>query len=126
LHAAILTAACRVRAEERGEDFVRVLNPINIRGLIGAERDCALYIQSTWTGLAPWDGTPFWEQARATGPLRPTAVWGPVTQSQTDGEYVSGITTYEGTLRMVTCGYSVPTTFLNSVGDALVAAIERP
>ncbi len=184
VHTAILTAACRVRAAERGEDFVRVLNPINIRALIAVERDCGLYIQSTWTGLAPWDGTPFWEQAHAMtahlevarsargirtasgatqqamtidaqtrdaeelfsrvapwemlvsnlgvqnldgiGPLRPTAVWGPVTQSQTDGEYVTGITTYEGTLRMVTCGYSVPTTFLKSVGDALVAAIEGP
>lgn len=183
VHAAMVVAMCRVRAAERGEDFVRVLNPISTRALIGAAEECGLYIQSTWTGLSPWDGTPFWDQARATtaplevarsargirtaslavqmampigaeaghaedlfsrvcpfdmlvsnlgvqnlsgvGPLRPTAIWGPVVQSQTEGEHVSGITTYEGRLRMVTCGYSVPATFLKSVVDALVAAVEE-
>lgn len=182
-HAAMVVAMCRVRATELGEDFVRVLNPINFRALIGVEGDCGLYIQSTWTGLSPWDGASFWEQARATtahlevarsapgivtaslavqqamtadaetrhaeelfsricpfdmlvtnlgvqnldgaAPLRPTAVWGPVVQSQTEGEHVTGITTYEGRLRMVTCGYSVSTTFLKSVGDALVAAVDE-
>jgi hypothetical protein len=183
VHAAILTATCRVRAAERGEDFVRVLNPINFRVLIGVERDCGAYFQSTWTGLAPWDGAPFWEQARAMtahlevarsargiltaslamqqampvdaeadhaeelfsrvcpwemivsnlgvqnldgiGPLRPTAVWGPMAQSHTDGEYFTGITTYEGRLRMTTCGYTVSSTFLKSAGAALVAAVEE-
>ncbi|OBG19360.1 condensation domain-containing protein [Mycobacterium sp. 852002-51057_SCH5723018] len=183
VHAAIVTAACRVRAADRGEDFVRVLNPINIRALIGVGRDCGMYIQSTWTGLAPWDGAPFWEQSRAitahlevarsargiltaslaiqqampvdadaddavdlfsrvapfemivsnlgvqniddAGPLRPTAIWGPLAQSQTDGEYFIGITTYEGKLRMVTYGYSVPSTFLKGVGAALVAAVDE-
>jgi hypothetical protein len=183
VHAALVTAMCRVRAAERGEDFVRVLNPINFRALVGVEGDCVLCIQSTMTGLAPWDGASFWEQARATtahlevarsargirtaslaiqqampvdaeagdaaelfsrvcpwemlvtnlgvqnldgtGPLRPTAVWGPATQSHTDGEYITGITTYGGRLRMVTCGYSVPSTFLKSVGAALVAAVEE-
>ncbi|OBH07098.1 peptide synthetase [Mycobacterium sp. E2699] len=184
VHSAMVVAMCRVRSFERGEDFVRVLNPINFRALIGAGQDCGLYIQSTWTGLAPWDGAPFWEQAReitahlavarsargirtaslavqqaitvdaetghaedlfsrvcpfdmlvsnlgvqnldGAGPLRPTAVWGPLVQGQTDGEYVTGITTYEGGLRMVTCGYSVPATFLKSVGDALAAAVDEP
>jgi Condensation domain len=184
VHAAMVVAMCRVRAADRGEDFVRVLNPINFRALVGAAEECGLYIQSTWTGLSPWDGTGFWDQARATtahlelarsargirtaslavqlamsidaeashaedlfsricpfdmlvsnlgvqnlggaGPLRPTAVWGPVVQSQTEGEHVSGITTYEGRLRMVTCGYSVPVTFLKSVVYALVSAVEEP
>ncbi|WP_231970769.1 condensation domain-containing protein [Mycobacterium sp. E3198] len=184
VHAAMVVAMCRVRSTGRGEDFVRVLNPINFRALVGVEEDCGLYIQSTWTGLSPWDGAPFWEQARATtahleaarsgrgiltaslavreamavdaevghaeelfsrtcpfdmlisnlgvqnldgtGPLRPTAVWGPVVQSQTEGEYVTGIATYEGRLRMVTCGYSVPATFLKSVGAALAAAVDEP
>jgi hypothetical protein len=183
VHAALVVAMCRVRAADRGEDFVRVLNPINFRALVGATEQCGLYVQSTWTGLSPWDGTAFWDQARATtahlevarsargirtaslgvqlgmgidaevsdteylfsqvlpfdmlasnlgvqnlngaGPLRPTAVWGPVTQSQTDGEHVTGITTYEGRLRMVTCGYSVPVTFLKSVVYALVSAVEE-
>jgi hypothetical protein len=183
VHAALVVAMCRVRAADRGEDFVRVLNPINFRALIGSPEDCGLYIQSTWTGLSPWDGTAFWDQARATtahlevarsargiraaslavqlampidaevghaedlfgqvcpfdmlatnlgvqnlcgaGPLRPTAIWGPITQSQTDGEHVTGITTYEGRLRMVTCGYSVPVTFLKSVVYALMSAVEE-
>ncbi|OBG51083.1 peptide synthetase [Mycobacterium sp. E735] len=183
VHAALVVAMCRVRAAVRGEDFVRVLNPINFRGLIGVGGDCGLFIQSTWTGLSPWDGVSFWEQARATtahldvarsargirtasqavseaiavdaevdhaeelfsrvcpfemivtnlgvqnldrsGALRPTAVWGPVVQSQTEGEYVTGITTFEGRLRMTTCGYSVPATFLKSVGDALLAAVQE-
>lgn len=183
VHAALVVALCRVRAAERGENFVRVLNPINSRALIGVGGDCGLYIQSTWTGLSPWDGMPFWEQARATtahldvarsargiraasqavaqaipvdaevdhaealfsrlcpfemiatnlgvqnldgaGPLRPTAVWGPIVQSQTDGEYVTGITTFEGRLRMVTCGYNVPATFLKGVADALAAAVQE-
>src|ERR1700761_1156050 len=183
VHAALVVAMCRVRAADRGEDFVRVLNPINFRALIGASEDCGLYIQSTWTGLSPWDGAAFWDQARATtahlevarsargiraaslavqlampidaeaghaedlfsrmcpfdmlvsnlgvqnlggaGPLRPTAIWGPVVQSQTEDEHVTGITTYEGRLRMVTCGYSVPITFLKSVVYALVSAVEE-
>lgn len=183
VHAAMVVAMCRVRAAERGEDFVRVLNPMNIRPLIGVNGDCGLYIQSTWTGWSPSDAAPFWQQARAitahlevarsprgirtaslaiqqamtvdsgpddaenlfsrvcpwemmvtnlgvqnldgTGPLRPTAVWGPVVQSQTDGEYVNGVTTYEGRLRIVTCGYSVPNTFLKSAGEALAAAVEE-
>ncbi|ORW51105.1 hypothetical protein AWC20_23385 [Mycobacterium parmense] len=184
VHAALVVAMCRVRAAERGEEFVRVLNPINSRALVGVDADFGLYIQATWTGLEPGDGQPFWNQARAitahldvarsargirtaslaigqampvngenshaeelfgrirpwemlvtnlgvqnlggTGPLRPTAIWAPVVQSQTEGEYVTGITTYEGRLRMVTCGYSVPSTFLKSVVETLVAPVEGP
>ncbi|OBI37113.1 condensation domain-containing protein [Mycobacterium colombiense] len=183
VHAALVVAMCRVRATDRGEELIRVLNPINLRPILGIEGGCALCIVPTATGHAPWDGTPFWEQARATtaqlgvarsapgirsaslaleqmitpdaetadaeelfsrispwdimvtnlgvqnldgaNPLRPTAVWGPVVLSQTDGEYLTGVTTYEGRLRMVTCGYSVPATFLKSVSVALMAAVEE-
>lgn len=183
VHAALVVAMSRVRATDSGEDFVRTLNPINCRALIGVDGDCGLFIQSATTGIKPWDGTPFWEQARAMtaqldlarsargirtasllgehvmhvdadvdtaeelygrlcpwdllvtnlgvqdfdgiGPLRPTAVWGPVVQSQTVGEYVTGITTYEGRLRMATCGYTVPATFLKGVSEALLAAVEE-
>lgn len=180
VHAAIVVAMSRVRAAERGNDFVRVLNPISFRALIGARDDCALYMVTIPAGLPVADGTPFWEQARTVsaqlrvarsatgiriasvaieqaitldaeagdaedlvvrmcpadmtatnlgvqnledvGPLRPAAVWGPVVLSQTDDEYVTGITTYEGCLRMVTCGYSVPSTFSSHVAAVLVAA----
>jgi Condensation domain len=181
VHAALVTAMCRVRAEEVDEDYVRVLHPINFRKLIEVEGDCAPYFQSTWTGLAPADGRPFWDQARAItahlqvarsaagiraaslavqeaigpdaeagdaeelfvqvcpfemivtnlgvqelnsgGRLRPTAVWGPIVQAHVDGEYVTGITTYGGRLRMTTCGYSAPSTFLKDVAIVLSTAV---
>ncbi|GAB1813563.1 hypothetical protein [Mycobacterium sp. MUNTM1] len=78
--------------------------------------------------ISPWDimvtnlGV---QNLDGASPLRPTAVWGPVVLSQTDGEYLTGVTTYEGRLRMVTCGYSVPASFLKSVGAALMAAVEE-
>ncbi|RAU92286.1 peptide synthetase [Mycobacterium colombiense] len=182
VHAALVVAKCRVRATDRGEGFIRVLSPINLRSILGIDGGCVMCIVPTATGHTPWDGTPFWEQARAmtahlevarspsgirtasvaleqmitvdaetadaeqlfsrispwdimvtnlgvqnlngASPLRPTAVWGPVVVSQTDGEYLTGVTTYEGRLRMVTCGYSVPASFLKGVGDALMAALE--
>jgi hypothetical protein len=62
VHAAIVTAASRVRATLRGEDFVRVASPINIRALINVGDDCADYIVTTVTGMAPWDGSQFWDQ----------------------------------------------------------------
>ncbi|MEE6179432.1 condensation domain-containing protein [Mycobacterium sp. 050134] len=182
VHAALVVAMCRVRATEQAESFVRALNPINFRALIGVKGDCGLYFQSAQTGWSS-DGAPFWEQARAitasmddarsprgilalslgvqgamtvgagtdvaedvfgrvspwellisnlgvqnldgSGPLRPKAVWGPAVQSQTAGEYATGITTYEGRLRIVACGYSVPATFLKGVADELAAAVEE-
>lgn len=183
VHAALVVAMCRVRATDRGEGFIRVLSPINLRPILGIVGGCVMCIVPTATGHTPWDGTPFWEQARAmtahlevarsprgirtasvaleqmitvdaetadaeqlfsrispweimvtnlgvqnldgASPLRPTAVWGPVVVSQTDDEYLTGVTTYEGRLRMVTCGYSVPASFLKGVGDALMAALEE-
>lgn len=183
VHAAIVAAMCRVWAKEEGKDFVRVLNPINFRMLIGADRECALYMLTAPTGLDLRDGAQFWEQARATtaqiqiarsgrgirtasiaigeamgldadfgdaeelfvhacpaemtvtnlgaqnldgaGPIRPATVWGPVVLSQTDGEYVTGVTTYEGRLRMVTCGYNVSSTFLDSVEATISAVIDQ-
>ncbi|MCV7029696.1 hypothetical protein [Mycobacterium sherrisii] len=62
------------------------------------------------------------QNLEGVGPLRPAAVWGPVVLSQTDDEYVTGITTYEGRLRMVTCGYGVPSAFSSRVAEVLVAA----
>jgi hypothetical protein len=57
-----------------------------------------------------------------TGPIRPTALWGPLTLTQIDGEYVTGIVTYQGQLRMVTCGYTPTKTFLDDVRTTLVDA----
>jgi hypothetical protein len=178
VHAAILTASSRVRATLRGEDFVRVVSPINIRALINVGDDCADYVSNTVTGLAPWDGSQFWDQARAvnaelstarsapavatlpammqqmlpvdaeshaaeqflttgapwdsmlsnlgvqdlanSGAIMPTALWGPVLNTQIDGDYVTGVVTYQGRLRMVACGYTPTAEYLQNVAATLV------
>lgn len=178
VHAAIVTAASRVRNRWGGEDFVRVLSPINFRSLIRADDEVAPYFSCVITGMAPQDGASFWDQARnvtadlaaarsapgtlaasagvqqligvdadtataeevftraipfdllitnlgiqdleGTGPLRPTAVWAPVLESQIAGNVVIGITTYAGVLRMVACGYAPVQEFLEPVAQTLV------
>jgi hypothetical protein len=177
-HAAIVTAASRIRATPRGEGFVRVVSPINIRGLINAGDGCADYIANTVTAMEPWDGCQFWDQARAvsaelstarsaqviatmpammqqimpvdaetnaaerflttcvpwdlmisnlgvqdlaiSGGIRPTAVWGPVLNTQIDGDYVTGVVTYQRRLRMVTCGYRPTADYLEDLATTLL------
>jgi NRPS condensation-like uncharacterized protein len=181
VHAAILTAASRVHATFLGKEFVRVTSPINIRPLINAVGDCAAYFISTITGMAPLDGTAFWNQARAMtadlslaksapgvaavsariqqaitidaecdaaeqlittfvpsdlaitnlgvqdllvdGPIRPTAVWGPIIETQSD-DYVIGVVTYEGQLRMVCSGHMPTALFLEAVRGMLGRVIQ--
>jgi hypothetical protein len=178
VHAAIVTAGSRVRAALRGEDFFRVASPINIRPMINVGDDCADYVSFTVTGVALWDGSEFWDQARAVtaevsaarsaeavasapamleqvipvdadaydveqfftvgapwdsmisnlgvrdvaarGAIRPTALWGPVVNTQIDGDYVTGVATYEGQLRMVACGYSPTEEYLQNIATMLV------
>ncbi|OBF31545.1 hypothetical protein A5724_21470 [Mycobacterium sp. ACS1612] len=70
VHAALIAAASRVHATMVGKEFVRTLSPINVRPLVGGVGDCADYFVCTVTGMTPWDGTAFWDQARAmTGEL---------------------------------------------------------
>jgi hypothetical protein len=180
VHAALLTAASRVHTTLHKKDFVRVLSPVDVRPLLNIGGDCAAYFMCTITGMAPNDGTAFWDQARAMtrdlsiaksglgvaavsatvaqgvtvdadcavaeqlfttalpfdllvtnlgvqelhvdGPIKPTALWGPVVQSQAD-DYVIGITTYEGRLRMFACGYTPSENFLEGVREALIEAV---
>lgn len=163
VHSVLVAVASQVRSKQRGEEFVRVLTPINMRDLIGGERECADYFTGARTGMAPLDGTSVWDQARAitaeltvarsrtgvatastivqqgipadattetakaflvaglsyelmisnlgvrniggTGPVLPTAVWGPLALSQVQDEYATGVITHGGRLRIVTCGY---------------------
>jgi len=56
------------------------------------------------------------------GPRRPTALWGPILMCQVEGECVTGVTTYDGRLRMVACGHSPTAAFLDGVRTALLAA----
>jgi NRPS condensation-like uncharacterized protein len=63
------------------------------------------------------------QELDATGPIRPTALWGPVVQSQAD-DYVIGVTTYNGQLRMITTGYTPSDAFLESVKAMLGQAAQ--
>jgi hypothetical protein len=62
VHAAVVTAASRVRAMAYGEDFVRTFSPINIRESVGQGPNCGLCIGSALTGVSPAVG--FWGSAR--------------------------------------------------------------
>jgi NRPS condensation-like uncharacterized protein len=181
VHAALLTAASRVHATLFDKEFVRVLSPINVRPLIDAAGDCADYFMCTITGMAPRDGTAFWDQAKAMtadltiarsgpgaaavsatiqqaipidaecvlteqlftralpfdllitnlgrqdlnieGSIRPTTLWGPVVQSQAD-DFVIGVTTYDGRLRIISTGYTRSDVFLEYVRATLVRAAQ--
>lgn len=178
VHAAIVTAASRVRSAVCGEDFVRTYSPINARDLVAQGAGCCLSISFACTGMAPRDGSAFWCQARETGerlkvmrsaaglmlgsavieeyfpldadcaaaehflrtllpfeltvtnlgvqsvprfrPVRPRAIWGPIVLTQIEGEYVTGVVTYDGQLRMATCGHTPTARFLESVCEALI------
>ena len=178
VHAAIVTAAARVHAALRGEDFVRVVSPINIRSSINVSEDCADYFTCTITGMAPWDGSDFWDQARVvsgelaiarsapsiaavsrmitqatpvdaethtaeqlfaaglprdlmvsnlgvqdltiSGPITPTALWGPLLNTQINGDYITGVVTYQRRLRMVTCAYAPAADYLKNLAATLV------
>lgn len=149
VHAAIATAACRVRGQERQEQHVRVFTPINFRALIAAGADCADYFTAATTATTPADGSRFWDQARAVssqlavlrsaasevlisnlgvhildrpGPIRPTAIWGPVLLDQVDGDYVVGVVTYQGQWRMTASGYTPVNRFLGEVSTHLLTA----
>ncbi|EUA28207.1 MULTISPECIES: condensation domain-containing protein [Mycobacterium] len=184
VHAAIVTAASRVRSAECGDDFVRAYSPINARELVAQEPGCCLCISFACTGMAPADGTAFWRQARETGdrlkamrspaglmlgsaviednfpfdadcdtaeqflcthlpseltitnlgvqamsrvrPIRPRTIWGPVVLTQIEREYVTGVVTYDGHLRMVTCGYTPTERFLEAVRETLTDAPGYP
>jgi hypothetical protein len=45
---------------------VRAMSPIDIRELLGVERDCAMYFNSTRTAYSAEQPQAFWEVARAT------------------------------------------------------------
>ncbi|GAB7068635.1 condensation domain-containing protein [Mycolicibacterium hodleri] len=177
VHAAVVTAASHVRAALHGQDYVRVLSPINFRALIKAGGDCAAYFTCTCTGMAPADRS-FWDQARAltaeltvarsapgiqmtsaaiqqfvpvdadlataqefftktapwdllvsnlgvqdldgAGPIRPTALWGPIVRSHIEGDAGTGVVTYEGRLRMISCGYTHAPEYLDGVLALLI------
>lgn len=58
-----------------------------------------------------------------SGPIHPTAVWGPIMLCQVEGEEIAGITTFEGRLRIVTAGHNPTEQFLADVRKALTEAV---
>jgi hypothetical protein len=184
VHAAIVTAASRVRSTQCGEEFVRTYSPINVRELVNQGAGCCLCISFACIGSAPVDGTDFWCQAREVsnqlkiarsaeglmlgsavidenfpadadcaaaeeflrtmlpfeltitnlgvqdvpgfGPIRPRAIWGPIILTQIEREYLTGVVTYEGRLRMATCGYSPTADYLQIVREVLTNASRYP
>lgn len=183
VHSAIVVAASRTFADSRSLPYVRVLSPINFRGLIGNPSDCADYFMAARTGMATTDRASFWDDARdvldqlrplrsaqgirtasetvqsmvparisahgaqqfllnglshdltvtnlgvrklnsgPVGTMRPDALWGPILLNQIADETVTGVTTYQGRLRMVTTSYTPPGDFLDAMVDRLLHVV---
>jgi hypothetical protein len=66
VHAALVAAASLVLGSVGQRQHVRVMSPIDIRELLGVERDCAMYFNSTRTAYSAEQPQAFWEVARAT------------------------------------------------------------
>ena len=70
VHGALVAAVSQARSTLSGEEFLRVLTPFNLRGLMGVSGQCVDYHLATRTGSAPLNDGSLWEQARAvTGAL---------------------------------------------------------
>jgi len=63
------------------------------------------------------------QDLQVDGPIRPTALWGPVVESQMD-DFAVGVITYEGRLRMTACGYLPTEAFLDGVTAMLGRAMQ--
>jgi hypothetical protein len=66
VHAALVAAASLVLARVGHRQHVRAMSPIDIRELLGVDRDCAMYFNSTRTAYSAEQPQAFWEVARAT------------------------------------------------------------
>jgi hypothetical protein len=56
----------------------------------------------------------------ASGAISPTALWGPILNTRVDDDYVTGVATYQGRLRMVACGYTPTEEYLQNLATTLV------
>jgi hypothetical protein len=59
-----------------------------------------------------------------SGPIRPTALWGPVLRARIDRECAIGVITYQGRLRMVASGNGLAGDFLDGLRNTLVEECE--
>lgn len=89
VHAAIIAAACAVRAVECEEGFVRVLSPVNIRDHIAVGPDCALYFVGAISGVSEPGQSGFWSDTCViTEQLAPLRSGGGVAAASAAIEYV--------------------------------------
>jgi hypothetical protein len=58
-----------------------------------------------------------------SGPIQPTAVWGPLLLCQVEGEQITGIATFGGRARMVVCSYTPNEDFLPAVRRHLTSVL---
>jgi hypothetical protein len=64
VHAALSVAVASAVGEIKGSaEPVRIMSPINLRGMLGAEEECGLFISGGATALTP-AGDSFWDAAR--------------------------------------------------------------
>jgi hypothetical protein len=62
----------------------------------------------------------------ATGPVRPTAIWGPIMLSQLQGESTVGVATLHGQLQLVSASHTPIPNFLTLIQDQLVTQLSAP
>ena len=99
----------------RGSSIVEQLMPIDADYAAAEQFLCGgLPFELMVTNLGVQDFT-------CSGPVRPRAVWGPIVLSQIDKEYITGVVTYDGRLRMVCCGYTPTDGFLRGVHEMLAS-----
>jgi hypothetical protein len=181
VQAALVVAASQVMVHAGHRQQVRVTSPIDIREVLGAGPDCAMYFSSTRTAHTAAENQDFWELARATGaqltqgraesmtrfvstmmeqvfpvdidhatardfsiatssrelfisnlgrlefsetePIRPVAIWGPITLTQMQGESTIGVATLHGQLRLASASYAPIPDFLALVQDQLATQL---
>jgi hypothetical protein len=181
VQAALVVAASQVMTSAGHRQHVRITSPIDIREVLGAGRDCAMYFSSTRTTYTAAENQGFWELARATGaqltqgrtesmtrfvsammeqvflvdidhttarefsiatssrelfisnlgrlefletgPIRPVAIWGPITLTQMQGESTIGVATLHGQLRLASASYAPIPDFLALIQDQLATQL---
>jgi hypothetical protein len=58
-----------------------------------------------------------------TGPIRPVAIWGPITLTQMQGESTIGVATLHGQLRLASASYAPIPDFLALIQDQLATQL---
>jgi NRPS condensation-like uncharacterized protein len=181
VQAALVVAASQVMTSAGHRQHVRITSPIDIREVLGAGRDCAMYFSSTRTTYTAAENQDFWELARTTGtqltqgraesmtrfvsammeqvfpvdidhatardfsiatssrelfisnlgrlefsetgPIRPVAIWGPITLTQMQGESTIAVATLQGQLRLTSASYAPIPDFLALIQDQLATQL---